>query len=71
MVQQECVCEVKVDLKLSLALFGIVMTTSESPDCNFLNGANAKLLEGIPREALRTAALDCWKRWTAAGVDVT
>ena len=30
-----------------------------------------KLLEGIPREALRTAALDCWKRWTAAGVDVT
>ena len=71
MVELKCVCEVKVDIKLCLALFGIVMTASESPDWDFLNKAIAKSVEGSSREALRQAALPCWKRWTDAGVDVT
>ena len=71
MVALNCVCEVKVDIKLCLALFGIELTASQSPDWEYLNKAAAKLVEGSSREALRQAALPCWKRWTDAGVFLT
>ena len=68
--------EVKVDIKLTMAVFGIRMTEEQSPDCKFLNAEVEKMLnvEGkTPEEVqaeLRGQCLTKWEQWTGRSIFV-
>ena len=68
--------EVKVDTKLTMAVFGIRMNADQSPDFAFLNGEVEKMLqvEGKrPEEVraeLRRKCLAKWEQWTGCSIFV-
>ena len=68
--------EVKVDIKLTMAVFGICMNADQSPDFKFLNGEVEKMLnvEGKSQEEvradLRGKCLTKWEEWTEHSIFV-
>ena len=68
--------EVKVDIKLTMAVFGICMNADQSPDFKFLNGEVEKMLnvEGKSQEEvraeLRGKCLTKWEEWTERSIFV-